>query len=165
MNIQKVSLGLLILGLMVGMTVMPASADWKNEVIKSLEGPPVGTASNACKQFDGLWEGIDRDDGSTVQITIVCGKGSVTCDLIGRESYLNFCEAQGGGGEGWYEGTGQMDTQDRKRLNVEWTMYCPNGSTLEFDSYLIASGDARRNNILIYGGPGFQDITLYRVSK
>jgi PKD repeat protein len=42
MNIQKISIGLLILGLIVGMSFMPASADWKDEVIDKLEGPSPG---------------------------------------------------------------------------------------------------------------------------
>ena len=121
------------------------------------------TAAKAGKQFDGLWEGIDRDDGSTVQITIVCdNKGDGACWLIGRESYLNFCERHSAGGEGWYEGTGQVTRDDRWRLEVEWTMYCQDGSTVAFDANFIAN---RAKKILIFGGEGFQDITLHRVSK
>ena len=121
------------------------------------------TAAKAGNQFDGLWEGIDRDDGSTVQITIVCdNKGDGACWLIGRESYLNFCEINSAGGEGWYEGTGQVKIGDRRRMEVEWTMYCQNGSTVDFDAYFIAN---RAKKILIFGGEGFQDITLHRVSK
>ena len=120
-------------------------------------------AAKAGKQFDGLWEGIDRDDGSTVQITIVCNnKGDGACWLIGRESYLNFCEIHGAGGEGWYEGTGQVARGDRWRLEVEWIMYCRDGNTVDFTSYFIAN---RAKKILIYGGEGFQDITLHRVSN
>ncbi len=121
------------------------------------------TAAKAGMQFDGLWEGIDRDDGSTVQITIVCNNnGGGACWLIGRESYLNFCEIHSAGGEGWYEGTGQVARGDRWRLDVEWTMYCQNGNTVAFDAYFIAN---RAKKILIFGGEGFQDITLHRVSK
>ncbi len=119
-------------------------------------------AAKAGVQFEGLWEGIDRDDGSTVQITIVCNKnGDEACWLIGRESYLNFCEENGVGGEGWYEGTGQVAIGDRWRLEVKWTMYCPNDSTVDFDAYFIAN---RAKKLLIFGGEGFQDITLHRVS-
>ena len=120
-------------------------------------------AAKAGMQFDGLWEGIDRDDGSTVQITIVCNNnGDGACWLIGRESYLNFCETHDAGGEGWYEGTGQVKIGDRRRLDVKWTMYCQDGSTVDFDAYFIAN---RAKKILIFGGEGFQDITLHRVSK
>jgi hypothetical protein len=119
-------------------------------------------AANAGKQFEGFWEGIDRDDGSTVQITIVCNKnGDEACWLIGRESYLNFCEIHSAGGEGWYEGTGQVAMGDRWRLEVAWKMYCRDGNTVDFTSYFIAN---RARKLLIFGGEGFQDITLHRVS-
>ncbi|MGR8981665.1 MAG: hypothetical protein ACU84H_16460 [Gammaproteobacteria bacterium] len=120
--------------------------------------------SESGEQFDGLWEGIDRDDGSTVQITIVCGKKrDGKCWVIGRESFLNFCEKIGAGaGEGWYEGTGQLVKGNMRRLDVEFTMHCRDGSTLKFNPYFISN---RNNKILIYGGEGFQDITLNRVSE
>ncbi|MBE9582210.1 MAG: arylsulfatase [Proteobacteria bacterium] len=40
MNIQKISIGLLILGLIVGVSILPASADWKDEVIDELDKQP-----------------------------------------------------------------------------------------------------------------------------
>ena len=64
--------------------------------------------------------------------------------------------------EGWYEGTGQVAIGDKRRLDVDWTMYCQDGSTVDFTSYIIAN---RAKKIQIYGGDGFQDITLHRVSK
>ena len=120
-------------------------------------------AAETNKLFNGLWEGIDRDDGSTVQITIVCDKSADgTCWLIGRESYLNFCETNDAGGEGWYEGTGVVAIGDKRRLDVDWTMYCRDSSTVNFTAYLIFN---KAERILIFGGDGFQDITLYRVSN
>lgn len=120
-------------------------------------------AEKAGKQFDGLWEGIDGVDGSSVQISIVCeGNGDGACRVIGRESYLNYCEQHSAGGEGWYEGMGQVAKGKKKHLEIRWAMHCQDGISIDVDAYFISN---RAKKILILGGEGFQDITLHRVSN
>jgi hypothetical protein len=125
-------------------------------------------AAETNKLFNGLWEGVDPDDGSTMQISIICDKSADgTCRLIARESYIHFCERNDGtGGEGWYEGTGQVAIDDKRRLNVVgWTIHCPNNKTESFNSYFIVN---RARNILImrpYEDDDFTDTILHRVSN
>ena len=122
-------------------------------------------AAETNKLFNGLWEGVDPDDGSTMQISIICDKSADgTCRLIARESYIHKCERDGeAGGEGWYEGTGQVATGNKRRLDVDgWTLHCPNDNTVSFDSYFIVN---RARNILIMSGDDFTDTILHRVSN
>ena len=121
-------------------------------------------AAETDKLFNGLWEGIDPDDGSTVQVSIVCDKkGNEGCRLIARESYLNFCEINDNlGGEGWYEGRGKVATDNKRRLDAEWTIYCKNGSTVDIKNNLIVY---RAEKILILRGEGIRDLTLHRISN
>ncbi|WP_415406142.1 hypothetical protein ACLHDG_10275 [Sulfurovum sp. CS9] len=121
-------------------------------------------AAETDKLFNGLWEGIDPDDGSTVQVSIVCSKKSNgECRMIARESYLHSCEINGeAGGEGWYVGTGKVATDNKRRLNIEWTIYCKNGRTLEVKDNLIIY---KAEKILILRSEGIQDLTLHRVSN
>ena len=121
-------------------------------------------AAETDKLFNGLWEGIDPDDGSTVQVSIVCGKkGNEECRLIARESYLNFCEINDNpGGEGWYAGTGKVTVGNKRRLDAEWIIYCKNGSTMEIKNNFIVY---RAEKILILRGEGIRDLTLHRVSN
>jgi len=123
-------------------------------------------AAETNKLFNGLWEGIDPDDGSTMQISIICDKSADgICSLLGRESYIHKCERDGkAGGEGWYEGTGQVAKGNKRRLDVkDWTTHClEDGHKVYWKSYFIVN---RVRNILIMSGDGFTDTILHRVSN
>ncbi|WP_415406137.1 hypothetical protein ACLHDG_10245 [Sulfurovum sp. CS9] len=125
-------------------------------------------AAETNKLFNGLWEGVDPDDGSTMQISIICDKSADgTCRLIARESYIHKCESNGeAGSEGWYEGTGQVATGNKRRLDVvDWTLHClEDGHEVHFTSYFIVN---RARNILIMSphDHDFTDTILHRVSN
>jgi hypothetical protein len=105
MNIQKISIGLLILGLMVGVSILPASADWKSDVIDELESPSDDIASllnvyktpwmiypNNSHSMNILIETNQSVDDDHKHIYIDLNPNS-ECDLLNSSCNNNFIRA------------------------------------------------------------------------
>lgn len=72
--------------------------------------------------FEGLWEGVDRADGSSLQLSIV-GKENGGYEVLLRDSFFSLCIADGfTNGRGINVGEGTLTDPDV--LVFEFTLNC-----------------------------------------
>lgn len=77
------------------------------------------------EKFIGLWEGIDPDDGSTVQVSISDINNDDVLEIVAREGFFTVCSNIGPNytlGRGTITGTGTV--MSKSELWVERTRIC-----------------------------------------
>lgn len=71
--------------------------------------------------FEGLWQGVDRADGSELQVSIVKTAGEY--EVLLRDTFFSLCLMEGfTSGRGMDVGVGTL--VDRTVLEFDFTMFC-----------------------------------------
>jgi hypothetical protein len=79
------------------------------------------TAGAPGSAFEGLWKGVDRADGSELQVSIVHNAGEY--EILLRDSFFSLCLMEGfTSGRGMDIGVGTL--VDRNLLEFEFTLFC-----------------------------------------
>mmetsp|Transcript_27812 Transcript_27812/g.42083 ORF Transcript_27812/g.42083 Transcript_27812/m.42083 type:complete len:157 (+) Transcript_27812:159-629(+) len=106
-----------------------------------------GNTSKLADQFTGHYFGIDLDDGTVQQMTILCGfEGAADeCSIVLRDSSFSTC---GNGKNGLAIATGNLPLDD-----LELGLYCAaKGEDLDYTgeptAYLVANFDSLTDKII-----------------
>jgi hypothetical protein len=86
------------------------------------------------EKFIGLWEGIDPDDGSTVQVSISDINNDGVLEIVAREGFFTVCRNLGTNyslGRGTITGTGTV--MSKSELWVDRTRICINDDNTPID--------------------------------
>lgn len=118
--------------------------------------------------FLGLWEGVDRLDGSTVRVSITNVDDDYDdLEILWREGFFTVCFEVGAGyslGRGLITGEGRFVASDV--LNVETTLTCINDvnepAEPEKNSFIFRLDD---RVLVIHGDDEFPDLLLSRVAR
>ena len=93
----------------------------------------VASNNSSSDAFLGLWEGIDPEDGSTVQISINDFNKDGVLEIVAREGYFTVCYdgIANTQGRGTITGTGTL--LSKTQLWVERTRICINDDNTKSD--------------------------------
>ena len=124
-----------------------------------LGGVPVAGAASGVLAFNGLFEGVDPDDGSLTQRQITCTVDGA-CEVLGSDTYFSLCA--GSDGRGLLRGDGTV--RDGVLEVEEFTLTCADGRSVTVSATFTL--DPRTGTLFDEpDDPSISPVTLHRINS